>query len=38
MNAPAAAAEKARPGFSATVHGHTPWTNPTDPAAYDEEL
>ncbi|GAA1892298.1 hypothetical protein [Streptantibioticus ferralitis] len=27
-----------RPGFSANVHGHTPWTNPTDPAAYAEEL
>ncbi|MFE2426452.1 hypothetical protein ACFXJ5_06820 [Streptomyces sp. NPDC059373] len=38
MNAPAAAAGKVRQGFSATVHRHTPWTNPTDPAAYDEEL
>ena len=29
---------KTRPGFSATVHGHQPWTNPADPTAYAEEL
>ncbi len=32
---------KTRPGFSATVRGHQPWTNPADPhdpTAYAEEL